>query len=336
MLALDGEAREMQGVIARQATHMSQIVDDLLDVSRIARGKLTLRHRHVNLSQLVRNAVEDYRRSNDLSAKELRFSTPLGDVWAWCDPTRITQALTNIIHNSFKFSAGPLDTLVAMTAEGDSRTAAIAITDRGIGMTRETLNRIFEPFNQADTSLERSRGGLGLGLALAKGLVELHGGTVAADSAGLGQGSTFTITLPCEEQPQDVDSASLRPTAKSRRVLIIDDRRDAILPLSRMLEIEGHEVATSMDGPAGIELAQQFHPEVILCDIGLSGDMNGYQVSQALRAMPEFARAYIVAVTGYGQEEDRRNARDAGFDYHLTKPLERAQVIELMTRMPRF
>ncbi len=336
MLALDGEAREMQGVIARQATHMSQIVDDLLDVSRIARGKLTLRHRHVNLSQLVRNAADDYRRSNDLSAEELRYSTPLGDVWAWCDPTRITQALTNIVHNSFKFSAGPLNTVVAMTAESDRRIAAIAITDRGIGMTRETLNRIFEPFNQADTSLERSRGGLGLGLALAKGLVELHGGTVTAESAGLGKGSTFTITIPCEEQPQDVSAALQRPSVKSRRVLIIDDRRDAILPLSRMLEIEGHHVATSMDGPAGIEHAQQFRPEVILCDIGLSGEMNGYQVAQALRAIPEFAKAYIVAVTGYGQEEDRRNAREAGFDYHLTKPLERAQVIELMTRMPRF
>jgi CheY-like chemotaxis protein len=336
MLDLAGDAQEMQGVIARQAAHMSQIVDDLLDVSRIARGKLTLRHQHVNLSRLVRDAVEDYRRSHELTSAELRVQLPLGDVWAWIDPTRITQAITNIVHNSIKFSAGVHDILVALAIDTERALATISVSDHGIGMTRETLDRIFEPFNQADTSLERSRGGLGLGLTLAKGLVELHGGTVAADSPGLGAGSTFTISLPSEPMPAATAPTSEQAVACTRRVLIIDDRRDAILPLNKMLQIEGHEVVSAMDGPSGIMKAREFIPEVVLCDIGLAGDMNGYQVTRALRSMPEFAKAYIVAVTGYGQEEDRRRAKEAGFDYHLTKPLDQAQVTELMTRMPRF
>ena len=313
MLKLAGEAREMQGVIARQALHMSQIVDDLLDVSRIARGKLTLRHQHVNLRQLVEQAVEDYRRSNELSADELRLSLPAGEVWAWADPTRITQALTNLVHNSLKFSGGANDIDVSLTVDAEATTASVAVRDRGIGMTRETLDQIFEPFNQADTSLERSRGGLGLGLALAKGLVGLHGGTVTAESPGLGQGATFRITLPCERgTPDEARGSDERPTARSRRVLIIDDRRDAILPLNRMLQLEGHEVATAMDGPAGLAKAEEFQPEVVLCDIGLAGDMNGYQVSRALRQMESCCEAYLVAVTGYGQEEDRRHAQRCG------------------------
>jgi PAS domain S-box-containing protein len=336
LIDLPASAREMQGVISRQASHMSQIVDDLLDVSRIARGKLTLRHQHVNLSQLVRDAVDDYRRSNDYSPKELHYSLPLVDVWAWADPTRITQAITNIVHNSFKFSSRPHETVVTLTADPRERVASIAVTDRGIGMTRETIRRIFEPFSQADTSLERSRGGLGLGLALAKGLVELHGGTLSAESPGLGEGSVFTLTLPCEDQPAGEDAQSQGSASRSLRVLLIDDRRDAILPLSRMLQIQGHEVVTAMDGRAGIAKALEFLPEVILCDIGLPGELNGYDVSKQLRQMPEFANSYLVAVTGYGQEEDRRQAREAGFDYHLPKPLEQAHVIDLMTRMPRF
>jgi CheY-like chemotaxis protein len=290
----------------------------------------------VNLSRLVREAVEDYRRSQELSAAELRVSLPLSDVWAWVDPTRITQAITNLVHNSIKFSAGANDIVVELTVDAAQPMATISVTDRGIGMTQETLDRIFEPFNQADTSLERSRGGLGLGLALAKGLVELHGGAVAAESLGLGQGSTFRITLPCEAAPLESPPVAPLPVARTRRVLIIDDRRDAILPLNKMLKMEGHEVVTAMDGPSGLTKAREFLPEVVLCDIGLAGDMNGYQVTRALRQMPEFTRAYIVAVTGYGQEEDRRRAKEAGFDYHLTKPLEQAQVIDLMTRMPRF
>jgi CheY-like chemotaxis protein len=257
-------------------------------------------------------------------------------VWAWADPTRVVQAVTNIVHNSFKFSGSTREIAVTMTAHHEQATASIAICDRGIGMTRDTLKRIFEPFNQADTSLERSRGGLGLGLALAKGLVELHGGEIAADSAGLGQGSTFTITLPCSQQPAGEAGGRVTRSSRPRRVLLIDDRRDALLPLNRMLTMAGHEVDVAMDGPSGVAKAKEFRPDVVLCDIGLPGEMNGFGVSRALRLMPEFASTYLVAVTGYGREEDRRLAKEAGFDYHVTKPVGTQQVAELMEQMPRF
>ncbi len=336
MLRLEGDAHDMQGVISRQATHMSQIVDDLLDVSRIARGKLTLRHQHVELCQLVRDSIEDYRRSRDMPPHELWCVVPDEPVWAWADPTRVVQAVTNLVHNSFKFSGATREITVTMTADREQETASIAVSDRGIGMTHETLNRIFEPFNQADTSLERSRGGLGLGLALAKGLVELHGGVIAADSAGLGEGSTFTIALPCGQRQANEPEGRRGRSSASRRVLLIDDRRDALLPLGRMLTMAGHEVAVAMDGPSGVAKAQDFRPDVVLCDIGLPGEMNGFDVSRALRGLPEFASTYLVAVTGYGQEEDRRLAKEAGFDYHVTKPVGTQQVAELMEQMPRF
>ncbi len=336
MLDLGGEAGEMQAVIARQASHMSQIVDDLLDVSRIARGKLTLREQHVNLCKLLRDAVQDYRRGQAMSQGQLNYKGPLEDVWAWVDPTRVTQALSNVIHNSVKFSDGAGGIAVELSVDAERTCAEIAVTDRGIGMTRETIDRIFEPFNQADTSLERSRGGLGLGLALAKGLVELHGGTIGAASPGLGGGSTITMTLPCVTPPAGGAPRTTQGPIAARRVLLVDDRRDAILPLARMLEWEGHVVATAMDGPTGLAQAAEFHPDVVLCDIGLAGDMNGYEVCRALRATSEFAEAYLVAVTGYGQDEDRRLAREAGFDFHLTKPVGRDQLIDLLERTPRF
>jgi signal transduction histidine kinase len=184
MLSLDAEAAEMQAVIARQATYMSRIVDDLLDVSRIARGKLRLRHQYANLRQLLQDTVDDYRKSRPLDQCELRVNIPPKDVWIWADAARLAQAFSNVIHNCYKFSDGPNVISVDMESSEDVSQATIRISDRGIGMTRETLDRIFEPFNQADNSLERSRGGLGLGLALTKGLVHLHGGTIGAESEG--------------------------------------------------------------------------------------------------------------------------------------------------------
>jgi PAS domain S-box-containing protein len=336
MLDLGEDAREMQAVIARQASYMSQIVDDLLDVSRIARGKLTLRRQHVNLNPLLRDTIKDYQRSHAMADCELRLALPSGDVWVWADPTRITQAVSNLIHNSYKFSDGPNEISVDVQTDAAQRQVLISVTDRGIGMTQETIARIFEPFNQADTSLERSRGGLGLGLALAKGLVELHGGVVTAASPGLGRGSTITIALPCSEAPVVETSPPVDHAYNARRVLIIDDRRDAILPLTKMLQMEGHLVDTAMDGPGGLAKAAEFRPDVVLCDIGLAGEMNGYEVVKALRAEPQLGNIYLVAVTGYGQEEDRRLAKEAGFDFHLTKPLGRDQLMELLDRTPRF
>jgi CheY-like chemotaxis protein len=326
----------MQAVISRQATYMSRIVDDLLDVSRIARGKLRLRRQYANLRQLLQDAVDDYRKGRTLDSCELRVNIPEVDVWVWADPARLAQAFSNIIHNGCKFCDGPNVLTVEMSASAAGLQATVKVSDRGIGMSPETIARIFEPFTQADTSLERSRGGLGLGLALARGLIHLHGGTVAAESPGLGPGSTITVTLPLAPAPVDHAAKASSPPPQSRKVLIIDDRRDAILPLKKMLEMDGHLVATADNGPAGLDAAAAFHPDIVLCDIGLVGEMNGYAVSRALRAMPELSATYLVAVTGYGHEEARRMAKEAGFNYHVTKPVSRQRVRELVSRMPQF
>ncbi len=336
MLNLDEEAAEMQAVIARQALQMSRIVDDLLDVSRIARGKLRLRRQFVNLRDLLHETVEDYRKSRTLDQCVLRAEIPADDAWVWADSARLAQAFSNLIHNSYKFSDGSNEITIALQLPVGVADASVTIRDRGIGMSGETLQRIFEPFNQADNSLERSRGGLGLGLALTKGLVELHDGAIRAHSEGLGKGAEFTITLPRTASPK-VDAAA--PVASSltrqERILIIDDRRDAILPLNRMLRMEGHTVAIAQDGASGVAKAVEFQPRVVLCDIGLPGEMNGYAVCRALRSLPETASAYLVAVTGFGHDEAKREAKEAGFDYHVTKPVGKAVLSELLANRPR-
>ena len=336
MLNLEDEAAEMQAVIARQASQMSRIVDDLLDVSRITRGKLRLRRQFVNLRELLHNTVEDYRRSRTLDQCNLHGEIPVDDVWVWADSARLAQAFSNLIHNSVKFSDGPNEILVALDVAGTAAEAKVTIRDRGIGMSGETLQRIFEPFNQADDSLERSRGGLGLGLALTKGLAELHGGVIRAHSEGPGQGAEFTVTLPCSKPPHAKGAEPLvAEAAGQERILIIDDRRDAILPLNRMLTMEGHAVEIAQDGASGVAKAVEFRPRVVLCDIGLPGEMNGYAVCRALRSLPETASAYLVAVTGYSHDEAKRKSKDAGFDYHVTKPVGKAVLRELLAKRPR-
>jgi CheY-like chemotaxis protein len=260
---------------------------------------------------------------------------PAEDVWIWADAARLAQAFSNLIHNSYKFGDGPNEiTVILELTEGAE--ASVIIRDRGIGMSSETLQRVFEPFNQADNSLERSRGGLGLGLALTKGLIELHGGAIRADSRGLGEGAEFTIMLPTTKPPQAAGQAPVvSEFARQERILIIDDRRDAILPLNQMLKIDGHTVAIAQDGVSGVATAAEFQPRVVLCDIGLPGEMNGYAVCRALRAMPETASAYLVAVTGYGHDEAKREAKEAGFDYHVTKPVGKAVLREMLANRPR-
>lgn len=337
MLNLDEEAAEMQAVISRQASQMSRIVDDLLDVSRIARGKLRLRHQFVNLRELLHDTVEDYRKSRTLDQCTLQVDAPNHDVWVWADSARLSQALSNLIHNSYKFSDGPNEITVALQTDNLLAAAKLSIRDRGIGMASETLQRVFEPFNQADNSLERSRGGLGLGLALTKGLIELHDGEIRAFSEGLGKGAEFTISLPCTKPPQAARKGpeASEPAANQERILLIDDRRDAILPLQQMLRMDGHTVAVAEDGAAGVAKATEFQPRVVLCDIGLPGEMNGYAVCRALRSLPVTADAYLVAVTGYGHDEAKREAKEAGFDYHVTKPVGKATLRDLLAKRPR-
>lgn len=336
LCSLDNDAQEMLAVIARQAAHMSHIVKDLLDVSRIARGLLCLRRQPVELGDLLNHVVSDYATSHLMNQCQLEYVPAEEEVWVEGDPTRLSQALTNLIHNGVKFCDGPNVVSVSLTADPQNQTASVRVTDRGIGMTPELLSRIFEPFSQADNSIERSRGGLGLGLSLVQGLVKLHGGTITAQSPGLNRGTTVTIQLPMIRVAVAGTLQHQEAKPQVHRVLVIDDRRDAILPVQRLLEKDGHEVMTAADGPSGIAMAVESAAEVILCDIGLDERMSGYDVARTLRAMPRFEKTYIVAVSGYGLDSDRRRARDAGFDYHLTKPVGVADLRDLLARMPRF
>ena len=299
---LDGrsEAKEMQAVIGRQSAHMSRMVDDLLDVSRIARGKLLVRREHVDLRELIAATCHDYRKSHGVSECEVRCELPSEPVWVLGDSTRLTQVMMNLLQNGCKFLDTHIDVTVTLLVNTTAGAAEILVSDRGIGMSPETLKSIFEPFHQADNTLDRSRGGLGLGLALVKGVVELHQGTVTASSDGLGKGSSILVSLPLADKPPDptMNDSPHAGSTQAKRILLIDDRRDAVVPLQKMLSMSGHQVQTAPDGPAGLAVANDFQPQVILCDIGLSGPMNGYEVAQTIRQSPEMSGIYLVAVSG--------------------------------------
>ncbi|MCA9115530.1 MAG: PAS domain-containing protein, partial [Planctomycetaceae bacterium] len=344
MFELPAEIAEIQQVISRQASHMTCLVDDLLDVSRIARGRLSIRSEPTELRNLLQESVNDYRSGLPLEDCQLECCLPEEAVWVNSDRTRLSQAVSNVLHNAVKFSDGPNHVKVELTVRGQStgesgptgRVARISIRDQGIGMTPETLATLFEPFSQADTSIDRSRGGLGLGLALVRGLVNLHHGQVCAESAGPGQGSNITLSLPLVEQLVQAEPQLPSPQSPPQRVLLIDDRRDAVMPVQRLLELDGHIVHVATRGAAGIALAHEVSPEVILCDIGLDAEMSGYDVARSLRSIEEFRELYMVALTGYGREEDLLQAREAGFNWHLTKPAGLDSLRELLSRRPRF
>jgi PAS domain S-box-containing protein len=318
---VEQRARE---IIDRQAAHMARLIDDLLDVARISRGKILLRPRRLDLADLVRATVEDHR--DDLEAGGLEVELDLlreTQVWVDGDPTRISQALGNLLHNARKFTDPGGKVTVRLEDDSRQGTASVVVCDTGIGMEPEMLERLFETFSQADRSLDRSRGGLGLGLALVKGLIEQHGGEVKADSDGPGCGSRFTIRLPRSTEPEPEVQPGPEPSLRvSRRILVIEDHADAAESLKLLLEMSGHEVETAPDGRAGLVTALQFRPDVVLCDIGLPLGMDGYAVARALRAAEDGHRPYLVALTGYGQSEDQRLAHEAGFDRHLTKPVD--------------
>jgi CheY-like chemotaxis protein len=236
------------------------------------------------------------------------------------DGSRLAQVIGNLLYNSAKFTPRGGHVGVSVSVDRAARQAVIRVADSGVGMPPEVLEHLFQPFMQEDRTLDRSKGGLGLGLALVKGLVELHGGTVSGTSEGTGKGSTFTLRLPLEEPVGDAASARAPGEgAASRRVLIIEDNADAADSLRELLELDAHEVAVAYDGPEGIAKARAFRPDVVLCDIGLPG-MSGYDVARAFRADPGLRDAYLVALSGYALPEDLRRAREAGFDRHVAKP----------------
>ncbi|MGH8513070.1 MAG: response regulator, partial [Gammaproteobacteria bacterium] len=312
--------REASQLLERSVKHLVRLIDDLLDVTRIASGKINLEKKPVAFPVIVEQALEQVRPW--LDRHHFVATLPEEPVWLEGDPSRLLQVLSNLLHNAAKFTAqGGAITLSAERAAGE---LVIKIIDNGIGIPGELLAEVFEPFRQVDTSIERSQGGLGIGLALVKTLVEMHGGTVRAASGGTGRGSEFVVRLPVltevPELPAPTDAA--RPVANpGRRLLVVDDNVDAAESLAVMLGMWGYTVETAYDGLSAIERAQAKAPDGAILDIGLP-QMNGYDVARRLRADPATRGALLIALSGYGQAEDRQRAREAGFDHHFVKPIE--------------
>ena len=318
-LAAD-QLRNTAQLVERQVGHMATIIDDLLDVSRVTRGLIKLSTAPLDLSQLVRRTADAY----VLAAKDkgvgVRLSLAPQPIWVLGDATRLKQVLDNLIDNAVKFSPAGRDVVITLRKEVGE--AIVDVSDHGAGLDPLLIPHIFEPFVQADRSLDRPNGGLGLGLALVRGLVLLHGGAATAHSKGPNCGSTFTVRLPLIEAPALQPSAQATPPAAGGlRVLLAEDNRDAAESLKMLLEMSGHEVSVAYNGPDAVTTARSVLPEVLVCDIGLPG-MNGYDVATALRQDPELQNVRMIAVTGYGDNQDRDTALATGFDEHLCKPVE--------------
>ena len=329
----------VQEVVDRQVRHLTRLTDDLLDVSRITRGKIELRRERLDLTRLVTDVLEDHRASLENTGLRVRLSVPNHAVWIDGDATRLAQVVGNLLVNGGKFTDPGGEVSIQMRADVDHVRAWVSVRDTGIGIPRDVLPHVFETFTQADGTLDRSRGGLGLGLAVVKGLVELHGGQVRVESAGEGRGAELTFWVPLVGLGAGVPgpragSHKPAPFPEHRRpgtleiglrILVIEDNVDAAETLQDLLEAFGHRVTLAHSGNAGVETARRECPEVVLCDIGLPG-LDGYGVARALRDDPETEGVRLIAVTGYGQEEDRRRSLDAGFDIHLTKPVDPDQL----------
>jgi signal transduction histidine kinase/DNA-binding response OmpR family regulator len=334
-----GEARD---VAERQVRHLARLVDDLLDVSRINSGKIELRKGRVDLREAVARAVETARPLIESRRHELTVELPPHPLTLSADKARLEQVLSNLLNNAAKYTEPGGTIRLEVVREGDE--AVARIRDDGIGIEPRLLPRVFELFTQADRSLDRSQGGLGIGLTLVRRLVELHGGLVSAHSEGIGRGSEFTVRLPADpaDAPDGAPSASLGRTAAKgaragagagsgppRRVLLVDDNVDGAVILARLLRAGGHRGDRAHDGRTALELAGATCPDVVLLDIGLP-EMDGYEVATRLRGMEGLQRATLVALTGYGQEEDRRRSTAAGFDHHLVKPVDPDAIRDLL------
>ncbi|QRN96579.1 CHASE domain-containing protein [Archangium violaceum] len=311
-------------VVERQVHHMRRLVDDLLDVSRVTRGKIQLQKRPVELVAAVGRALEAARPFSESRAHTLSARLPLVPVWTEADPVRLEQVFTNLLHNAAKYSERGGRITLSLAREGGE--AVVRVEDTGMGIPAEALPHLFEPFMQVARTLDRAQGGLGLGLTLVKQLVEMHGGRVEAASEGVGRGSVFTVRLPLlpearvPVEPEDARPEREMPSAR-RRVLVVDDNVDAAELLGEVLELDGHQVTVVHDGPAALELVGGVDPDVVFLDIGLPG-MDGYEVARRMRQRPGGADLMLVALTGYGQASDRQRSHEAGFDTHLVKPVE--------------
>ncbi|HEY1723344.1 MAG TPA: response regulator [Magnetospirillaceae bacterium] len=319
----DEKAAELREMMSRQVAHLVRLIDDLLDVSRISQGKMELRRERIKILDVVHSALETSQPLIDSAGHTLTVSVPEDELWLDADLTRLAQVVSNLLNNAAKYTPAGGHIRLDVRSEGD--VAVVSVSDDGIGIPKDMQQAVFELFAQVDQHLDRARGGLGIGLALVKQLVALHGGMVKAESGGIGKGSTFTVRvslaggdgLPLYETaaPESAPEAT-----HPLKVLVVDDQIEVAKTVGWMLEEMGHEYQLVHDGPRALEAAHDFGPDAILLDIGLPG-MDGYAVCRALRQDPELRGVTIVAQTGWGQEKDKALAADAGFDHHVVKPV---------------
>ncbi|MEW4566887.1 PAS domain-containing protein [Tautonia sp. JC769] len=324
----DGPDKNLSAIIERQARHMTRLIEDLLDISRISHGKVLVRPEPLDLAELVAHTVETVADSFRDRRLDLRVDLPGAALPIEADPTRMAQCVSNLLHNASKFTEP--GGLVTVRVGRDDTSAFVEVADTGIGIAPDVLPTLFHAYWQADTGRKQGHGGLGLGLALVKNLIELQGGRVEAASAGEGQGSTFRLSLPLreiqgqgtEESSEMVGTAPEPPSPSRLRLLVVDDRRDMAHMLRRLLSNQGHHVSVATDAAQALEIARQERPQVILSDIGLPGSVDGYDLARALRADPATSSAILIAMTGYARPDDRDRALQAGFDEHLPKPID--------------
>jgi PAS domain S-box-containing protein len=328
-------AARSRETISRQVQHLTRLVDDLLDVTRIAEGKVRLQRCRLDLAEVVRRAVQDHRPLFETAGVVLDLQEGGLPAWVDADPTRIAQVVGNLLVNAAKFShpGGRVEVGVAREANG---IAALRVRDQGVGFPPQLSEKLFEAFTRASVSLQRNRGGLGLGLALVRSLVALHGGTASAHSAGLERGAEFVVRLPLAPEHAALQPPIARVAVPRvhRRVLIIEDNADAAETLREMLLLWDHEVEVERNGRDGVSRARAFRPDLIICDVGLP-ELDGYGVARAVRADPTLGGVFMVAVTGYASPEDQRKAAEAGFDRHLAKPVPIDVMEELLSTFPR-
>lgn len=328
--SLDQQAAAVCGLLGRQARQMTRLIDDLLDVSRISRGLIRLQLERIDLVDLIREVAEEHRTAADQSGCILDVHLP-ERLPTDGDRTRLRQVLGNLLHNGCKFTDPGGRITISAQEDAQRRFARIAVRDTGVGMSGESLARLFEPFNQVENSRERSRGGLGLGLALVKGLVELHGGTITAHSAGLGQGSEFNVDLPLAVGDIAVrNAAAVRPSScPACRILLVEDSQPVAEVFSLLLRQIGHEnVQLARSAAEALDRIPTFRPQIVFSDISMPG-MSGYEFAQRVRQDPEWSHLILIALTGYGQPEDSERSRQAGFDYHVVKPADVEQLQHL-------
>jgi signal transduction histidine kinase/CheY-like chemotaxis protein len=319
-------------VIQRQIGQLRRLVDDLLDVSRVTTGRISLKPEEVDLRSIVQRAVDSVRSLLDQRSHKLSVSLPPDPISVNADVTRLEQVVVNLLNNAAKYTDEGGH--IRLSAEKDGDLAVLRVRDTGVGIAPEVLENIFDPFSQAERTMDRAQGGLGIGLTVVQKIVELHHGHVEAASAGIGQGSEFTVWLPIfETEPRESNvSTSDESVPETFKILIVDDNVDATDMLAGILRLVGHDVQVAYSGQSALEVAMEFQPTIVLLDIGLP-EMNGYEVARRLRQRPQSKDTLLIAMTGYGQDSDLQRSTQAGFDYHLVKPVDPEKLEGLFTRL---